>query len=71
MVVKHLIFVKNMFSCIYLEMFQEVETEPTLTEMSEPPPGTLEPVGGELADSEAQEVIQAIEPILKICTNKK
>ena len=47
-------------------MFQEVgENKPTLTEMSEAPSGTPEPVGGELTDSEVREVIQAIEPILQ------
>ena len=51
-------------------MFQEVgETEPTLTEMSEAPSDAPDPVGGELAelaDSEAQKMIQAIEPILNM-----
>ena len=52
-------------------MVEEVEVEreknmdtPTLTEMSEAQPDTPEPV---LADTEAQAVIQAVEPILKKC----
>ena len=61
-----------MFGSIYLELFQEVEVEreknmdaPTLTEMSEAPSDTLEPVAGGFSDTEAQALIQAVEPILK------